>query len=75
MDKKKNNEHASSDCCGTQKSCMSKTPFWIVLSVILALALIFRSGELASLIPFLAVFVCPIVMLFAMKSMHSNEKK
>lgn len=57
------------------KKIASSTFFWIILSAVLALALVFKSRTLNSVIPFLGIFICPLVMFFGMKGMHNGDNK
>lgn len=60
--------------CSMGKSCFSRPISWMILSGILVLALIFQSGKIASLIPFLSFLICPLAMFFGMKVMGGQMK-
>lgn len=57
------------------KACLTSWKMWAGVSVLLVVLLVVREGTFASVLPFMFVLICPLMMIFMMKNGHNHNDK
>ncbi len=62
------------------KKHVTSWKLWLVVSIILAIMVFQKNGAVSALLPYAAILICPIMMMFMMGGHHGkhddhNDKK
>lgn len=58
----------------TMKKCFTSWQLWAAVSIILAILLFQKSGNLSVFLPYVGMLICPLMMLFMMGGHNHNNK-